>query len=64
MEKLIDYLAGIADKAPYSDNFDYENGMGPYDIAGGNFDDCYEQGVADGRIDLARELLNRFFKDE
>jgi hypothetical protein len=34
----------------------------PCDFSGGNYDDAYYGGSADGRASLARELLKEFFE--
>jgi hypothetical protein len=36
-----------------------EDDFNPSDIFGGNFDDCYWGGRADGRVALAREILEK-----
>ncbi len=32
-------------------------GFNAWDYSGGNFDDAWDSGAADGRIELAREIL-------
>lgn len=35
----------------------------PHEFSGGNFDDAYYGGVNDGKIELARELIERFYNE-
>lgn len=35
----------------------------PCDASGGNFDDAYQMGVDDGRIDMARDVLGWLEKE-
>lgn len=34
----------------------------PQKVSGGNFDDCYDLGSDDGETELAKNLLNEYFK--
>lgn len=57
-QKLVDYLHEIAKKNKTFDD-DGEGDFNPMDASGGNFDDAWQMGEEDGRIDLAREILAR-----
>jgi len=57
VEDLINYLKTVAAKERAQDDEDFN----PYDVSGGNFDDAFYTGCSDGEIDLARELLSKFF---
>jgi len=52
-QEIVEKLKGIADKKAWSDDEDFM----PDDYAGGNIDDAYYGGENDGRISLAREIL-------
>lgn len=53
MDELIEKLRQLSVGKAWSDADEFN----PADNSGGNFDDTYEGGVKDGRIQLAREIL-------
>ena len=59
MEELKKYLQGLAKRQEWSDDEDFD----PNDYSGGNFDDAYSGGCADGETSLARNILRRYFPD-
>ena len=60
-EKLINYLNKIANCTAPEDELSEGEYFNPYDCWGGNADDIYFGGIDAGRIELARELLKKFF---
>ena len=56
---LKELLENIAKRETWLDDEDFN----PYDFSGGNYDDAYFSGREDGRTELARELLNLYFKE-
>lgn len=59
MVDLKELLEDIAKCETWTDDEDFN----PYDFSGGNYDDAYWSGRNDGRIAVARELLNIYFKE-
>jgi hypothetical protein len=59
MDELKEFLEALAAKETYQE---LDEDFNPMDWFGGNFDDTYFGGVNDGRIKLAKELLNKYFK--
>jgi hypothetical protein len=57
MNELKLYLETLAKKIAWYDDEDFS----PSDYAGGNYDDAYSGGCDDGEINLARELLAKYF---
>lgn len=55
-EKLAKAIALIEKTAAYDAAIDDES-FSAYDYSGGNFDDAHSQGVRDGEILFARELM-------
>ncbi len=58
MNELKEQLTKIASEYRSGDEGDSFNACCD---SGGNYDDCRSQGYSDGQIDLARELLIKFF---
>ena len=56
LEKLEHHIRLVSAQKCYSDNDDFY----PDVCEGGNIDDSYYNGVDDGRIQFARELLQYF----
>lgn len=54
-DELRAYLKPIAERETWSD--DESEPFDPQGFSGGNFDDAYYGGTADGRTSLARDLL-------
>ena len=54
-QEFIDRLKLLARRKMWSEDEDED--FNPYDMSGGNFDDCYEGGRRDGEVDMAREIL-------
>ncbi len=46
-------LEKLADEITWTEDPDFN----PYEFSGGNYDDAYFAGVADGKVKLAREIL-------
>lgn len=57
---LHDKLSKLARQEAQADDEDFN----AYEFSGGNFDDAYYIGTVDGRIHLARELLNLLELDD
>lgn len=59
-----EYLTGLAGKKSWQDLIEEDPDSESYidDYAGGNIDDAFYGGIRQGEIDLARELLEKFFK--
>lgn len=53
MSKLLEKIQKIAEMTCQSDEEDFN----AYDYSGGNFDDAFWNGVDDGKVKLAREIL-------
>lgn len=47
-------LEKLASRKCWFENEDFN----PYELAGGNFDDAYDGGYADGEASLAQSILN------
>ena len=58
MKELVEKLKTIAKQPAALDNDDFT----AYDYSGGNYDDAFYLGVAQGEVSLARELLETFFE--
>lgn len=54
IDKLESELRDLANK-------DYSMNEDVYDLCGGNYDDAFNLGESQGRINLAQELLNKYF---
>lgn len=57
-EKLISILKTLAQKRSDYDYLSDDDYFDPQDMSGGNFDDCYNMGIEEGNIQLAREILD------
>lgn len=57
MEELKKFLEEIAKDDPRCE----QEGFNPYDDFGGNMDDSFYGGMEDGRIYLAKAILEEFF---
>ena len=53
--QIINRLKHLAKQDTLFDRDDFN----PGDACGGNFDDCYNRGLDDGEIGLAREILSK-----
>lgn len=58
MKELKKLLEMLANRVTWNDSVDFD----PQDFSGGNFDDAYYGGLKDGSTDLARTILEKFFK--
>ncbi len=58
LQKIKDVLIELAKFKTWSENDDFN----PCDFSGGNFDDAFYGGNADGRTELAREILEMINK--
>lgn len=58
--KLLDSLEEIANRECRSMDLDYD----PRDSSGNNFDDCFSNGISDGYVLCARELLEEYNKED
>lgn len=52
---IIEHLIKLAKRETWADQEDFD----PQDFSGGNFDDAYYNGSADGESQLARDILNQ-----
>jgi hypothetical protein len=57
-DSLYDFLKEIASKKVRREQEDFN----AYDWSGGQPDDAWDMGAEDGRIELAQELLEKFFE--
>jgi len=54
-EELMQIIKAKANTIMSSDNQEFN----AYEYSGGNFDDAYDMGVADGEVKFARDILIR-----
>ena len=54
-DEAIAQLKALARRGTWTE--DEEDDFNPYDMSGGNFDDCYEGGRQDGETETARMVL-------
>lgn len=47
----------LRERADESYGFEADEDFNPMDYSGGNFDDCYEMGLAHADADTAREII-------
>jgi hypothetical protein len=57
-QAFIDRLLKAAQRRMWTETLD-PYGFNPCDFSGGNYDDAYSGGVADGETELAREVLTQ-----
>ena len=54
--KMMEVVEKLSKEKVFSDSPDFN----PYEFSCGNFDDCFQDGVEDGKILLAKELMDMF----
>ena len=59
-EKVLELVKALAAEGCWSDDEEFN----AYEYSGGNFDDAFNSGVTDGRISLAREILELLESDK
>lgn len=57
-EEIIKKLKTLAEKRSVYDHLADDEYFNPQDVSGGNFDDCYQDGMDEGNTQLAREVLD------
>lgn len=62
-ERMIGRIEFLAKKKTFFDREGYESGDLDVGDCLGHGQDCYERGLEDGAVELARELLDMIIKD-
>lgn len=60
-EEKLKGIEKLLRKIPQLEEDEGDEDFNPYDRFGGNMDDAYYGGTAQGEADLAAELLSKFF---